>query len=77
MTGGPERYADRGIIPRTLSHIFGQYLKVMNGMYIYVRMLYTAIDVIDIKEYDNLLPVHQSKYGSSVQLIESVGMMMP
>jgi kinesin family protein 6/9 len=23
ITGGAERYADRGIIPRTLSHIFG------------------------------------------------------
>lgn len=27
MTGGAERYADRGLIPRTLSHIFGRIKK--------------------------------------------------
>jgi len=27
MTGGAERYADRGLIPRTLSHIFGNVAK--------------------------------------------------
>lgn len=30
ITGGAERYSDRGIIPRTLSYIFGQLQKVWN-----------------------------------------------
>ena len=28
ITGGAERYSDRGIIPRTLSYLFQQYEKV-------------------------------------------------
>lgn len=30
ITGGAERYSDRGIIPRTLSYIFDQLQKVWN-----------------------------------------------
>ena len=28
ITGGPERYSDRGIIPRSLSYIFQQFSRV-------------------------------------------------
>ena len=31
ITGGAERYADRGIIPRTLSHIFSHIKKTTNS----------------------------------------------
>jgi len=33
MTGGPERYAERGIIPRTLSYIFQETRKRTDTFY--------------------------------------------
>jgi kinesin family protein 6/9 len=33
ITGGAERYADRGIIPRTLSHIFSHIKKTTNSTF--------------------------------------------
>lgn len=41
ITGGAERYSDRGIIPRTLSYIFEQLQKVWNFKFIFY-LIYSA-----------------------------------
>ena len=33
VTGGPEKYADRGLIPRTLNYLFQQYMKQNEFVY--------------------------------------------
>ena len=33
VTGGPENYADRGLIPRTLNYLFHQFSLDRNGLY--------------------------------------------
>ena len=45
MTGGAERYADRGIIPRTLSYIFGKISKNSTHSY--------AVNVSYLQIYNN------------------------
>ena len=32
-SGGPEKYADRGLIPRTLNYLFQQYMKQNEFVY--------------------------------------------
>lgn len=45
ITGGAERYNDRGIIPRTLSYIFQQLQKVQNSFLLFLntQFMHTAL----------------------------------
>ncbi|XP_060710496.1 kinesin-like protein KIF6 [Hemiscyllium ocellatum] len=57
VTGGAERYSDRGIIPRTLSYIFGEFQKDNNKVYT------THISYLEIYNecgYDLLDPHHDA-----------------
>ncbi|XP_075605135.1 kinesin-like protein KIF6 isoform X1 [Balearica regulorum gibbericeps] len=57
ITGGAERYSDRGIIPRTLSYIFGQLQKDSSKVYT------THISYLEIYNecgYDLLDPKHEA-----------------
>ncbi|XP_059838776.1 kinesin-like protein KIF6 isoform X2 [Hypanus sabinus] len=57
VTGGAERYSDRGIIPRTLSYIFGEFQKDSSKVYT------THISYLEIYNecgYDLLDPRHEA-----------------
>ncbi|XP_043940798.1 kinesin-like protein KIF6 [Protopterus annectens] len=57
ITGGAERYSDRGIIPRTLSYLFQQYQKDSNNVYT------THISYLEIYNecgFDLLDPRHEA-----------------
>ena len=56
ITGGAERYADRGIIPRTLSYIFG---KTGGDSNMEVRISY--LEIYNENGYDLLDPSHDTK----------------
>lgn len=42
ITGGAERYADRGIIPRTVSHLFEQFAEVRQLLRCYLSYFLCA-----------------------------------
>ena len=54
ITGGAERYADRGIIPRTLSYLFQEYQKVNGHMYMYMYSIHSTVHV----EMAHMLNIH-------------------
>ncbi|CAH1790685.1 unnamed protein product [Owenia fusiformis] len=57
ITGGPEKYADRGIIPRTLSYIFQQFEQ--NPDYVYTCHI-SYLEIYNESGYDLLDPKHES-----------------
>ncbi|KAG1675136.1 hypothetical protein FOA52_003359 [Chlamydomonas sp. UWO 241] len=58
MTGGPERYVDRGIIPRTISSIFSEIAKRSDYQYA-VRVSY--LEIYNENGYDLLDPDREVK----------------
>ena len=58
MTGGAERYADRGLIPRTLSYIFGRAQRTTTHSYT-VNVSY--LEIYNGAGYDLLDENHASK----------------
>jgi len=58
ITGGAERYADRGLIPRTLSHIFSRIQKNTTHQYS-VNVSY--LEIYNDNAYDLLDENHASK----------------
>eukprot|EP00899_Mesostigma_viride_P007228 jgi/Mesvir1/16506/Mv10060-RA.1 len=58
ITGGPERYVDRGIIPRTLSFIFSELAKRSDQSYS-VHVSY--LEIYNEQGYDLLDPDHETK----------------
>ncbi|CAD5119019.1 DgyrCDS7671 [Dimorphilus gyrociliatus] len=57
MTGGAERYADRGIIPRTLSYIFDYYSKNPDSVY---ATSVSYLEIYNENGYDLLDPKHEA-----------------
>ncbi|XP_011403132.1 PREDICTED: kinesin-like protein KIF6 [Amphimedon queenslandica] len=57
ITGGAERYSDRGIIPRTLSYLFQQYLK-SPGTVFTTQVSY--LEIYNENGYDLLDPKHEA-----------------
>ncbi|CAF1655282.1 unnamed protein product [Rotaria magnacalcarata] len=57
ITGGPERYADRGIIPRSLSHIFQQFGQNSDQSFT-VHVSY--LEIYNENGYDLLDPKHEA-----------------
>ena len=57
ITGGAERYKDRGIIPRTLSYIFQQYDK--NAEHVYTTHV-SYLEIYNEAGYDLLDPKHEA-----------------
>ncbi|XP_071495636.1 kinesin-like protein KIF6 [Diadema antillarum] len=57
ITGGAERYIDRGIIPRTLSYLFQQYAK--NPEYVYTTYI-SYLELYNECGYDLLDPKHEA-----------------
>jgi kinesin family protein 6/9 len=53
ITGGPEKYEDRGIIPRTLSHIFNEFRKRSDFSY---QMHVSYLEIYNNDGYDLLDP---------------------
>lgn len=53
ITGGPEKYEDRGIIPRTLSHIFNEFRKRSDYSY---QMHVSYLEIYNDSGYDLLDP---------------------
>ena len=58
ITGGAERYADRGIIPRALSYVFAK-LAEQPGIEFEVRISY--LEIYNEAGYDLLDPSHETK----------------
>jgi kinesin family protein 6/9 len=58
ITGGPERYVDRGIIPRALSMMFEQ-LKERSGAQFQIHISY--LEIYNNTGYDLLDPSHETK----------------
>ena len=58
MTGGPERYQDRGLIPRSISYIF-DYQKKKSDLDINISISY--IEVYNNDGYDLLDENHSTK----------------
>jgi kinesin family protein 6/9 len=59
ITGGAERYVDRGIIPRSISHIFAQVSKRSAELVISVQISY--LEIYNESAYDLLDPSHDTK----------------
>ena len=53
ITGGPERYEDRGIIPRTLSHLFSEFRRRSDYSY---QMHVSYLEIYNESGYDLLDP---------------------
>lgn len=58
ITGGAERYADRGVIPRSISHVFQELQKKPDTHY-EVRVSY--LEIYNESGYDLLDPSHETK----------------
>jgi kinesin family protein 6/9 len=58
ITGGAERYTDRGIIPRTLSHLFQQYLKLSSTTAYTTQISY--LEIYNETGFDLLDPKHEA-----------------
>jgi len=58
ITGGPERYADRGIIPRAVSMIYGEFRKRTDVQF---KAFISYLELYNEKGYDLLDPSHESK----------------
>jgi len=58
ITGGAERYADRGLIPRSISYIFSEIAKKPDVSYT-VRISY--LEIYNNAGYDLLHPDHETK----------------
>lgn len=58
MTGGAERYADRGVIPRSLSYIFGKIQKTTTHQY---NVNISYLEIYNDAGYDLLDENHSSK----------------
>ena len=69
ITGGAERYVDRGIIPRALSHIFAKLSETPDTQY-EVRVSY--LEIYNESGYDLLEPSHETK---SLEDLPKVGLM--
>lgn len=57
ITGGPEKYADRGIIPRSISYFFEQFAKKQEFMF---TMHISYLEIYNDSGYDLLDPQHQA-----------------
>ncbi len=58
MTGGPEKYADRGIIPRSISLIFNEFRKRADMQF---KMYISYLEIYNEQGYDILDPSQESK----------------
>jgi kinesin family member 6/9 len=58
ITGGPERYADRGIIPRAISMIFSEFRKRTD---VQCKIFISYLELYNEQGYDLLDPTHESK----------------
>src|SRR5690606_1777861 len=58
ITGGAERYEDRGMIPRTLSYIFSEINKRTDTSY---KVLVSYLEIYNDQGYDLLDENHSSK----------------
>ena len=57
ITGGAERYVDRGIIPRSLSHIFNEISKRADAQY---KVHISYLEIYNGNGYDLLDPDHET-----------------
>eukprot|EP01036_Dinobryon_divergens_P027336 gene27336-36096_t len=58
LTGGPEKYSDRGIIPRAISMLFGEFRKKADTQF---KMFISYMEIYNDKGYDLLDPSHETK----------------
>ena len=58
VTGGAEKYADRGLIPRTLSYLFEQFMSDDENDY---KMQISYLELYNENGYDLLSPAHDFK----------------
>lgn len=58
ITGGPERYVDRGIIPRSISMIFGEF---RNRTDVQLKAYVSYLELYNEAGYDLLDPSHETK----------------
>lgn len=58
LTGGPERYADRGIIPRSISMLFNE---VRNRTDVQFKLYISYLELYNEQGYDLLDPSHETK----------------
>lgn len=58
ITGGAERYVDRGLIPRTLSYIFNQFKESTDTQY---TAYISYLEIYNETGYDLLDPSHETK----------------
>ena len=58
ITGGAERYEDRGLIPRTLSYIFNEIRQKTDTSY---KVLISYLEIYNDQGYDLLDENHSSK----------------
>ena len=56
ITGGPEKYADRGIIPRSISHMFREFDK--QSQYLFTLHV-SYLEIYNNHGYDLLDPRHE------------------
>lgn len=63
MTGGPERYQDRGIIPRTIQYIFQQVRKKDDSVF---NIGISYLEIYENKGYDLLDENHANKQLSDL-----------
>ena len=67
MTGGPERYADRGLIPRTLSYIFSECKKRTDTHY---KVGVSYLEIYNNNGYDLLDENHTTKQLSDLPKVK-------
>lgn len=58
LTGGPERYADRGLIPRSISLLFNSFRKRTD---VQLRAFISYLEIYQGDGYDLLDPSHETK----------------
>lgn len=66
ITGGPERYVDRGMIPRSLSKIFAEIAKDTEKQY---QVHISYLEIYNNAGYDLLDPSHETKSLEDLQRV--------
>jgi kinesin family protein 6/9 len=58
LTGGPEKYADRGLIPRSISTLFNEFRSRTDAQF---KAYVSYLEIYNDKGYDLLDPSHETK----------------